>query len=279
MGESFARAENFRRWKRKRGAKRYERDVRLRPAREVDKVLWVTDDWSKGYFHWLADVLPKLVIGAGHLEDSVLLLPARFRGSDLVKDSLGLFGVDNFEFLTDREAVTARRLHLPVHMPRSGEFDPAAIREVRRTLVNAAGTTQTLGRRVYISRERAKRRKVVNEDEVLSVLAEFGFEKVFAEEMPFTGQIALFSAASRIVSIHGAGLANMLFMPEGGGVMEFRKNDPRADECFSNMAAALGHKFYCRPCRAVDEEQAPYTADLIVDAQTLRSGLRQFLDE
>jgi capsular polysaccharide biosynthesis protein len=278
MAESFARDENFRRWNRKRGAKRFEQNLKLRPTRKLDSVVWVTDDWSKGYFHWVADVLPRLVIAADYSESSPVMLPARFRDSQIVGDSLGLLGVTDFDFLADGEAVQVRRMFLPNQSERSGEFDRSVMNEVRRILTRTSAADETPTRRVYISRERAKRRKVANEDEVLRVLGDFGFKKVVAEEMSFPEQIRLFSSVDRLVSVHGAGMANMLFMPAGGRVLELRKNDPRADNCFLNLAAALGHQFHDQTCPAIDDQQAPYTADLIVDTKLLLGRTQQFLE-
>jgi capsular polysaccharide biosynthesis protein len=125
----------------------------------------------------------------------------------------------------------------------------------------------------------AKRRKVVNDDEVSTILADFGFETVFAENLSFTEQADLFSSVGYLVSIHGAGLSNMLFMPAGGRVMEFRKNDPRVSNCFFNMASALEHEYYYQLCPATDKAQAPYSADLVVDSQLLIDNLARFFRE
>ena len=274
MGGSFARAENFRRWTRKRQNKRYDQKLSTRKFRAVESVVWVTDDWSKGYFHWLADVLPKLVIAADRLATSKLLLPSHFRGSALVADSLALFGITNFEFIDPSETIIADTFHLPVHVQESGDFDSGVIREVRRILTEAAGSDEgPHDKRIYISRKYAKRRRVVNEDELINVLRDFAFETVYAEELSFRDQIRLFSSCHSLISAHGAGLANMLFMPERSRIIEFRKIDDRSSDCFVNMAVALGHEFHVQPCPATDEDQAPYSADLAVDIRSLRIDL------
>jgi capsular polysaccharide biosynthesis protein len=279
MPESFARPENFRRWRRKRRNKRYEEGLRARSVREVDHVVWVTDDWSKGYFHWLADVLPKLVIAADHLSNSTILLPARFADSDLVKDSFRPFGVIDLEFIKENETVIAKQLYLPSHTDESGDFDEAMINEVRRVMTVGVPQDQRPEKRIYISRTQAKRRKIVNDKEVSAVLADFGFETIFAENLSFAEQARLFSSVGYLISLHGAGLSNMLFMPAGGRVMELRKNDPRVSNCFFNMASALEHEYYYQLCPATDEAQAPYSADLAVDIDQLGESLARFLRE
>ena len=279
MPESFARPENFRRWRRKRRNKRYEEGLRARPVREVDRVVWVTDDWSKGYFHWLADVLPKLVIAADHLSDSTILLPARFADSDLVKDSFGRFGIGDLEFISENETVIAHRLYLPVHAAESGDFDEATVNEIRRIMTADIHQELDPNKRIYISRSRAKRRKVNNDDEVSAILADFGFETIFAENFSFAEQARLFSSVGYLVSIHGAGLSNMLFMAAGSRVMELRKNDPRVSNCFFNMASALEHEYYYQLCPATNEAQAPYSADLVVDIHKLAESLVRLVRE
>ncbi len=96
-------------------------------------------------------------------------------------------------------------------------------------------------RRVFISRARAARRQLLNEDEIRRVLEPAGFERVLMEELPFAGQVALMRETAVLVAPHGAGLTNMIFCPPGAHVVEF------ADLSFPNpnfyaLASALGHQ-------------------------------------
>ena len=72
-----------------------------------------------------------------------------------------------------------------------------------------------------MTRRRAARRRVVNEQDLLPVLREFGFEVIETERLSFHEQIQLFSHAEAVVGPHGAGLANLCFAPEGCKVLEF----------------------------------------------------------
>ena len=54
LPESFAYAFEFDEWKRRSILKFLVTNHFLRRRRRIDKpVLWITDYWSKGYFHWL----------------------------------------------------------------------------------------------------------------------------------------------------------------------------------------------------------------------------------
>ena len=77
-------------------------------------------------------------------------------------------------------------------------------------------------RPIYLSREDAKVRRMVNEAELAAALEEIGFQKVVATDLSFAEQVRTFANASALVSPHGSGLTNMLFLPEGAPVLELR---------------------------------------------------------
>jgi len=57
--------------------------------------------------------------------------------------------------------------------------------------------------------------------------------------MPFAEQVRLFAESSVVVSMHGAGLANVAFMPEGGVVIELLAPD-RLWPTYRGIAARAG---------------------------------------
>jgi capsular polysaccharide biosynthesis protein len=89
----------------------------------------------------------------------------------------------------------------------------------------AAGADPKAGPLIYIGREDAPVRRLVNEDEVVRALAPLGFEKVLLTKLALAEQIALFARARAIVAPHGAGLANMAFCRPGTSVIEIVSPD------------------------------------------------------
>lgn len=65
--------------------------------------------------------------------------------------------------------------------------------------------------RIYISREKAQHRKVINEDEIMDLLEPYGFKRVILELEPVSRQIEIFHSAKIVVAPLGAGLTNLLF--------------------------------------------------------------------
>jgi capsular polysaccharide biosynthesis protein len=97
------------------------------------------------------------------------------------------------------------------------------------------------------------------------------------EDHPFEEQVRIAAATKYLVSNHGAGLTNMLFMPEGGRVLELRRESERERNCFFNLAttARLGYYYQC--CPQEDAEEQVHSANVVVDGKGLRENLELML--
>jgi capsular polysaccharide biosynthesis protein len=96
---------------------------------------------------------------------------------------------------------------------------------------------------LYISRDRAKRRKITNEDDVFELLASKGFEKVSLENLTLKNQVKLFQEALVVIGCHGAGLANIMFMQKNQTVIELKSNNNNY-WCYFSLARVFGLKYY-----------------------------------
>ena len=76
-------------------------------------------------------------------------------------------------------------------------------------------------RKIYISREKASCRKILNEDEVFSFLKKMGFKKIYIEDYSLEDQAQIFNGAEEIVTPHGSSLANLVFCRPRTKVLEF----------------------------------------------------------
>ena len=237
--------------------------------------LWIVDNWSAGYFHWLADALPRLYAARDIAENLVLLLPHQYEKLEFVHGSLKAFKLSGLRFMGPDEVVSCKRLTVPTHTAPSGHFSEEIIRGVRDLLVNIydAKTGTKTGGRIYISRGRSSRRTIVNEDEVVDLLREYGFLIVYAEDLSFAEQVSLFSDTSLLVSNHGAGLTNMLFMSAGGNVLELRHQTDKVNNCYFTLASALGLNYFYQTCQPQRSDEEPHTANLVVDVKAFRENI------
>jgi capsular polysaccharide biosynthesis protein len=64
------------------------------------------------------------------------------------------------------------------------------------------------------------------------------------EDLSFSDQRNLMNETNFLISNHGAGLTNMLFMKEGSSVIELKSNAEDINNCFFNLASALNHKYF-----------------------------------
>ena len=275
--ESFAFPEHLDDWKGRSIVKFIAKNYALRRRRLVEsEVLWITDYWSNGYFHWLADALSRLYVVRDQLDDLLLMLPTGYENLDFVTSSLEAFGVKKYESIGPGEVLECRNLLMPSHIAPSGHYNEEIIRGVRSVLLSAYGDSD-LGQRIYISRHNARKRRILNEDEVSKILSKFGFETILAEDLSFAQQVHICSRARCIVSNHGAGLTNILFMPEGGSVLELRHQADDTSNCYFTLSSALNLNYFYQTCRPVNDGPNPHTADLIVDPEQLDMNLRLIL--
>jgi capsular polysaccharide biosynthesis protein len=278
LPESFAFPFLYERWKTRSVLKFFATNYLTRRARKVTgRAAWITDDWGGGYFHWLADSLTRLYTIREEARELTLLLPGSHSSLGFVRPSLAPFGVRDVRFVKPDETLVCERLVVPMHTAPSGHYDEEVLGGVRRLLLEAYGAPPGEGERLYISRGRAPKRRIANEEEVFAVLRAFGFRVVYAEDHTFEEQVEMASRARLFVSNHGAGLTNMLFVREGGRVLELRRQADSVNNCYFTMASALGLEYFYQTCASDDPSEDPHTAHLRVDAALLADNIRLML--
>jgi capsular polysaccharide biosynthesis protein len=279
LPESFAFPANRENWKRRSVLKFYLMNYLLRSRRRFERDgVWVLDDWSGGYFHWLADVLPRLSTVRERLKDLVLLLPQKFKDVEFVQASLKAFAVGGIEYIRSNEVLSCRTLLVPTQTAPSGHYNEELIRQVRDLLVGvfAGEPRASSDDRVYISRSQSPKRRIVNEDDVVDTLRRHGFRIVRTEDYSFGEQVRMATQARYLVSNHGAGLTNMLFMNAGTNVLELRCVDDGINNCYFTLAAALNLRYFYQCCDRANRGD-PHMANIRVDSGALRRNLELML--
>ncbi len=238
----------------------------------------IHDAWSESYYHWMVDALPRLLAITAHLPGTKLLLPETYQ-QDYHYQTLSALGVTAIERIQPKTRYVVPHLLVPSRLARIASYNPAIMRELRQTLlVKFPLLPQAdLGERIYISRARATRRKVLNEAEVTAYLSQQGFVVVQLENHSFAEQVSIMARAKYLISIHGAGLTNMLFMAPGSKVLELQMQDDGTNHYYYTLAADLSIDYYYQFCQPSDPQLTVQDADLTVDVATLASVVRQML--
>jgi capsular polysaccharide biosynthesis protein len=281
LPESFAAPFQLDSWKTRSRVKFLANNYLFKGTRTLERGgVWIVDNWSQGYYHWLADTLPRLFSIRDRMSNLTLLVPERLRKLEFVTASLRAFNLPSVEFIGAHERVSCPRLIVPMHTAPSGHHNDEVIQGIRSLMVDFYGerAMSTANNRIYISRRLAPKRKIINESEVAETVARYGFQCVDAEGLTFAQQVQLFSTARHLVSNHGAGLTNMMFMPSGGSVLELRHSTDRSYNCYFNLASALDHKYFYLACQAANPEEDAHTADIRVNVKELEETVRLMID-
>ncbi|MFN9624234.1 MAG: glycosyltransferase family 61 protein [Cyanobacteriota bacterium] len=133
---------------------------------------------------------------------------------------------------------------------------PALLAWWREILGGLAIPAGARGRRLLISRRRARSRRCLNEEVLLARLAPLGFERLDLEGMAVGEQLEAFAGAAVVVGAHGAGLTNVVACQPGATLVELLPGEGPFHHYFL-MASCLGvrhgHLIGARPDPASDD--------------------------
>ena len=206
------------------------------------KHFWAIDEWSLNYFHWFTEVLPKYYYLKSKEETISLLLPDSYRNHSFITVSLSMLDISH-DWLS-RKSTKIKFLYFPEISAVSGNNLPGVLKKIGNGIVKGCNAGNVSNQRIYISRKFARFRRVINEDELLPILEKFGFQVCYFESMNFQEQVKLVNGAEIILGMHGAGMMNMIFMPENRKVVEFIIGGKGHNNCYYSMANSMGHKYY-----------------------------------
>lgn len=128
----------------------------------------------------------------------------------------------------------AERVIMPRNPMSSRAASAPALRHTRRRMQRIAGADSPPAERrpLYIARPNLPApdaRRLDNLAEFEALLEEFGFRKARCELLPVRAQLELFRSTSVLIGMHGAGMLNQLFLPDGATVIEVtgRPREPK----------------------------------------------------
>jgi hypothetical protein len=198
-------------------------------------------DWANNYFHWMTEMLPRIAAMHQHHPDFPVLFPANYLNYPFLVESLQQLNID-FKAFDVHHTLKVNTLKA-IEVPHVGRFNEGLMHFFRGKFIDKCDTVPQPFRLLYISRSRAKRRRISNEDEVSEMLRLLGFEKVNLEELKLIDQVKLFQQARVVIGCHGAGLTNIMFMQKNQIVIELKSNNNNY-WCYFSLARAFGLKYY-----------------------------------
>jgi hypothetical protein len=258
----------------------YLRTRLLRRGRVVREgvVASLASPWPENYYHFITDVVPKLVLmdACGVGRDVPLLVLRGLAETRFFREALTLGRFPERRFLVTEDDTFVETGELIFANSSVKTFLAETLLAVRDYFgVAADGRGE---RRLFITRSPARGRTVTNFSEIEDVLERYGFEVVDTDGLSLRAQIDCFAGARYVAGIHGAGLVNMLF--RAGQPLDLLELHPpeKAVTCFEDMAGALGFGFV--RLMGVDEGQRyDKRAPFAVDPRRFAAALGQLVGE
>ena len=216
-----------------------------------DGIALVYDQWSfhNNYYHWLVDCLPRLLVLREKFPNHLLLLPKS--AAHFIKKTSAIVGFDRYLFIDKDEILEAHKFIIPEHTAYSLFHDPVLIKRVREEIISGLGkVAKQPSRRLYLSRSRQPKRRLMNEEAFVVALAKYNFEVIHFEDFSFEQQVALMQEAEVVVGVHGANMTNILFMQPKCTVVELL-NIHSVNPLYFRLSSYLELAYYALPCEQV----------------------------
>jgi len=245
-------------------------------APSAEGVALIYDQWSGNYYHWLIDCLPRLLILKEKFPGYLLLLPKD--RPPFMETTATIMGFHNYLYIEKNQILDAHKVIVPEHAAHTLFHDPASILRVRNELLDGLGCIKKKPqRRIYISRSTQRKRRVANESEVRDIVRKYNFEIIHFESMTFEDQVVLMQEAEVVIGVHGANMANILFMQPKCIVVEML-NANAVNPLYFRLSSYLNLAYYALPCDHIIEESlntglgpvpSANSYDIIVDLEKL----------
>ncbi|WP_028981230.1 glycosyltransferase family 61 protein [Sporocytophaga myxococcoides] len=248
-----------------------------------EKYLLVYDNYSgpKGFFHWISDCLTRLVEIKDEINEYVVIVPFYFKNEQLYQETLSLFNIKRIEYIEEKEYFRISNMYSLNYIAPSGIFRPENVQKLRDHVWNKLEVKDLgsdKGEKIYISRAKASRRKVLNEEEVTTVLKnEYGFSIVYLEDFSFFDQVKIMYHAKYLVGIHGGGLTHIHFLKPGSGVLELRKENDFENNVYYFLADSLSVNYNYLFCEHNQISSSANNFDLKVEITELRKSVEDLL--
>ena len=261
------------------------------PEKFLTDGIHFTKDHSCNYFHWLIECLPRLSLieKMPPLEGVPLIVdrdlpPQYFEALDILnKQRRKIIKIGS------KEACFVKKLYYPspLSILHDNYFSPVrydedfivssnALSFTRNAFREACGVMNQKGRRkLFVARESSVR-KLLNTSKIMEVLLSNGFEVVFPEKLSFVSQVNLFSQAAIVVGQSGAGMANVLFVPEDCKIIVLAGNALNTNlHIFNGIASSLSmNMVFMIGEPQARQKKVPIHANFSIDIDLLKSYIQ-----
>ena len=182
--------------------------------------------WNVCFGHWIHETLPKIFIlkDLGYIDKIDAIILGDGCNSKFHKDSLEIFGLDKKKiiYISDQTEILCENLYLSSFPSENTHYPDIWVcnkyRELASELIKNYDISK-FPKKIYLTRKNVKTRRILNEDKLMDILSELGYQIICPEEYSLQEQFCMFYNADKIISILGSGLTNLVCSRENISVL------------------------------------------------------------
>ena len=149
---------------------------------------------------------------------------------DFVTELARLLGMKVENLVILNESTRFRNVYVPEQGFRMYEYSSKEFGEIYAKTAGNIKEKRNFDK-IYVSRAALKDRKTYGEEKVQRIFEKNGFHIVYPEQLPLEEQIALIKGCKSLAGCAGTALHLALFMPNGGNVIQIKRNKQKNDYC------------------------------------------------
>jgi len=232
-----------------------------RESKQIEIAAPLIPRYIDNYYHWTVETLPQIryleEYESNHDIEITYLVPGD--SPSWLDETLELLGIPPSKIEhASHDIYEIDTLVLP-SFPLRSTNDFEWLRSSILENISTNEPPQKSTSNVYISRESAVERRVVNEREVVEALSPYGFESYRLEDNSVKENILLFHNADFVVGPHGAGLTDLIYCNNSVIIELFGS---KYKEPYRRLADTCGIRYESLNC-------TPKSTDLIVNVNNL----------
>lgn len=229
------------------------------------------------YGHWLLEMLPKASLAHETLQASSasFIIPAETGPMrSVVRSCMARLGIDEEALIElSHHPIRVETLVIVDGLTNHGTFmSPDAVRLARALRPKKSSSSR---RRIFVTRSKACTRRIVNDGFVTRFAESRGYTVVDPGQLSFDKQREVFSEASHVVGVMGAGMSNIVFSPEETAVTVLAPAS-MPDTFFWFLSGLSKHRYREIRCASsrTSSEDLPWNTDILVSPADVVTAFR-----
>ncbi|MBD2753302.1 glycosyltransferase family 61 protein [Spirosoma validum] len=218
-----------------------------RDSYEIDKAVFlITPEAEGNYYHWIVDLLPRLVLLSRNLENiSNVKIILHKSTKSYEKETLEILDlpIENIIRLNSFSIATVKEMYIADYINYNEKF-PIWKKQLIDSFIERLTYKEEYETydKIYLVRGNQKTRRLIGEKKLIQKLRDLNFKIIDPQTLSLSRQIYILSKANTVIGVHGAALTNIIFCKEKTKIIELRSNN-HPPEFFSEIAKTYNLNF------------------------------------